>query len=57
MTPGRRGWIVIALVALTLIGVSRSKGAPNHSHDGAAGRFYSTWMIEFEAARTALEGV
>lgn len=52
MTPGRRGWIVIAAYAFVLVAfglaghLSKARGqAPGHTHDGAAGRFYQTWQM------------
>lgn len=40
MTPGRRGWIVLAMIALS----GGSLAAPGHEHHSAAGKFYQTWM-------------
>lgn len=50
MTPGRRGWIVLAIIATYVVGIwtyslTRARSAELHSHKGAAGRFYSTWMM------------
>jgi hypothetical protein len=47
MTPGRRGWIVLLLIAYAagmLIASRSARSEQGHTHDGAAGRFYQTWM-------------
>ena len=41
MTPGRRGWIVLALLAL---GATAALAEP-HEHNSAHGRFYPTWRM------------
>lgn len=41
MTPGKRGWIVLALLALA---ASAALAAPGHPHHGPE-HFYATWMM------------
>lgn len=40
--PGPRGWLVLFLLAM---GAASCLAAEGHTHAGAAGRFYSTWMM------------
>jgi hypothetical protein len=42
MTPGPRGWIVLACLALA---ATAALAAPGHEHHSAAGRFYQSWMM------------
>lgn len=46
MTPGTRGWVVLACLAIAAAGLLISKGraAENHPHHGPE-HFYATWMM------------
>lgn len=44
MTPGRRGWIVLVIIAAVSLSTC-AHAAPGHEHHSAAGRFYQTWQM------------
>lgn len=53
MTPGVRGWFVLFLLAMSALSFSCAaglsikvaRGAEGHTHAGAVGRFYQSWMM------------
>lgn len=46
MTPGHRGWIVLAALAGALLfSLGGYLEAEGHTHEGTTGQFYATWMM------------